>query len=664
MRRILLAGIALSMLAGPSPAQARNNGVAVGAGVVGVLGVLGALAAQQQAAQAAAQQQQLLLQQQEQQRQYYLQQQAAQAQIQQEQQQRAAEAQQRVQQQRQAEADAKARQHQAELKAVAKAQADAAFAEKQQQAAEAARVAQQQEAQAKALAEATAAAFKLRTDPAFTAVVGPDARDITVLVVGQDTANVVRNLDGNPTFQKGANACLPFGGIAADQNTIEWRFLMDVQKQVEHKGGLANASLVLTNCEPTDLAHADLIVFSHDQLANGSVEVLSPLLDLLRSHQYVVFNTYTIASFQAAEDAKAAAERGEQAREQATREAALTSFQTRDPSVVSAIHLDKPAPIVCILSSGDTDGLSYLIKRAKSPFAGLVTQASVIRQFSSPNDIFIAMKRRDCLAAVAPAGVLKTVMAALVRDGVKIEVESGTISDDDVAGWKVLATTEMAATQNQQEKDRAAERKHEAEQAAINHEQQALAAQRAKNDEATRREKLDAMRTVIASKAAAVVDNFAKQLQRHMDSIAAEVSATAQRAKLGTVLSPAEQAAQAAKYSGQRLDWTAPWDNQFANSVKEGWEYAPIQASLEDYGQAQWKSRTIEAISVRVNFPRLNKVIGEKSTACYIFSWIDDEEFSFVRQPMVTTCDDYASDFTGWKEATGFASQWKLLPPS
>ena len=155
---------------------------------------------------------------------------------------------------------------------------------------------------------------------------------------------MVRNLDGNPTFQKGANACLPFGGIAADQNSIQWRFLMNVQKQVEKKGGLANSSLVLTECEPVDFTHADLIVFSHDQIANGPAGVLGPLLDLIRSHQFTVFGTYTIARFQAAEDAKAAAERDEQVHEKAIREAALTSFQTRDPSVVSAIHLDKPAP--------------------------------------------------------------------------------------------------------------------------------------------------------------------------------------------------------------------------------------------------------------------------------------------------------------------------------
>ena len=588
-----------------------------------------------------------------QQQQQQQQQQQAQQQIQQERQRAAVEAQEKVRQRQQAEADARARQHQAELKAAADAQARAGAFERQQEA-----------EHARAVAEAQAVKAKLRTDPAFTTILGPDNRDITVLVVGQDTANVVRDLNGDPIFQKGANACLPFGGISPDQNTIEWRFLLDVQKRVEQKGSLPNGSLVLTGCDENAMAHSDLIVFTRDQLSNGAYETLSPLLDLLRSRQYVLFATYTIAGFQAAEEAKAVAERDEQARQKATREAALTSFQTRDASVVSAIHLDKPAPIVCILSSGDTDGLSYLIKRAKSPFAGLVTQASVIRQFSSPNDIFIAMKRRDCLAAVAPASVLKTVMAALVRDGVKIEVESGTISDSDVAGWKVLATSEMAAAQAQQEKDTANERRREAEESVARQEQQALAAQRAKNDEAARREKLEAMRKQTASKANAIVDDFAKRLQRHMDSVATEVADTQQRAKLGTVLSPTEQSALQVKYSKDRIDWAQPWVNQFAASVKEGWEYSAVQTSLEDYGQAQWKRRTVEAISVRVNFPRMNRVIGDKTAACAVFSWIDDEEFSFVRQPMVTACDDYSHDFTGWTEATGFISQWKLLPVS
>ena len=250
--------------------------------------------------------------------------------------------------------------------------------------------------------------------------------------------------------------------------------------------------------------------------------------------------------------------------------------------------------------------MSYLIKRPQSPFAGLVTKASVIRQFSSPNDIFIAMKRRDCLAAVAPAGVLKTVMGALVRDGVDIEVEAGTISDEEVAGWKVLATMRWR-------RPRISRKRIQPPSAVVRRNRQPpirnrhwLDAQRAKNDETARREKLEAVRKQIASKANAVVDGFAKHLQRHMDSVAAEVRDTPSAPSSGTVLSAQDQAAQQVKYSGERMDWATPWVSQFAKAVKEGWEYGAVQTSLEDYGQAQWHSRTIEAISVRVNLSRIN----------------------------------------------------------
>ena len=158
------------------------------------------------------------------------------------------------------------------------------------------------------------------------------------------------------------------------------------------------------------------------------------------------------------------------------------------------------------------------------------------------------------------------------------------------------------------------------------------------------------------------MDGFAKHLQRHMDSVAAEVRDTAQRAKLGTVLSAQDQSAQQVKYSGERMDWATPWVGQFAKTVKEGWEYGAVQTSLEDYGQAQWHSWTIEAISVRVTFSRINRVIGEKDATCYVFTWIDDQEFSFVRQAMVNPCGDYASAFTPWKQANAFTSQWMLLP--
>jgi hypothetical protein len=72
-------------------------------------------------------------------------------------------------------------------------------------------------------------------------------------------------------------------------------------------------------------------------------------------------------------------------------------------------------------------------------------------------------------------------------------------------------------------------------------------------------------------------------------------------------------------------------------------------------------NRTIEAISVRVEFPMMNRVIGQKATACVDFVWINDEEFDFERRPIAVSCDRYGATFTVWAQQNDFTSQWTLL---
>ena len=71
--------------------------------------------------------------------------------------------------------------------------------------------------------------------------------------------------------------------------------------------------------------------------------------------------------------------------------------------------------------------------------------------------------------------------------------------------------------------------------------------------------------------------------------------------------------------------------------------------------------RTIEAVSMRVEFPMLNRVIGERSVACIDFVWINDEEFGFPRNPITVSCDKYGPVFMSWSEENRFTSQWNLL---
>ena len=277
--------------------------------------------------------------------------------------------------------------------------------------------------------------------------------------------------------------------------------------------------------------------------------------------------------------------------------------------------------------------------------------------------IFLAFKRHECTAAVAPAGILRDVMAGLIRDGFKVEVDAGVITADQLAAWKVMSAQELADAQQKQKEATEAERQRETQQQAAEQDQQKLDAQRRANDEAARREELDRMRAQVASRANAVADDFSKKIQRHIASVVTEVNDTKLRAKSGRVLSAREQADLQAKYAADRLDFDT-WPELVANLVKQGWEISPPQVGIEDYGRAQWKQRTIEAITVRMEFPIVNRVIGERKTVCEAFIFINDDEFQFIRQPQAVPCDDYARTFEQWAQANAFVSQWKLLQPT
>jgi hypothetical protein len=546
-----------------------------------------------------------------------------------------------VRQHQQADAAEKARQEQAAVKA-AKAQADAAAADEKQR---------------------LATANKLRTDPVFSTILGPDGRDITVLVVGGETASVVRNLKGEPVFQKGAIACMPFGWASADADTPNSRFLVDVRKQFEQKFGLINSSLLLTTCDPASLGNYPLIVFTGAQIANGAGEILGPLADSLRRRQFVLLHTYAIADFVAAEAARAEAAQAKAMREEAERNAALASFAERDASVVSLIHVEAPASVVCVASSPDPDGVRYLLKRAGSPFAGTVTPASVTREYPSSDAIFIAIKRKECTAAAAPAGMLKDVMAGLIRDGFKVEVDKGLISAEALAAWKTLSAQELAQAQDEQKRALEADRLRQEQRKIREAEQRKLDDQRRHNDEYARREELDRMQKQVASKATAVMEDFTRKVQKHFASLASELNDTRQRAKGGHVLTRQEQAELQSRYANDRISLES-WPSEVETMLKEGWEFNDPKTALEDYGRAQWKERTIEAITVRMEFPIVNRVIGERKLLCKDITWINDEEFQFTRQMQVVSCDDYQREFAIWSQANGFVSQWKLLQPA
>ena len=420
------------------------------------------------------------------------------------------------------------------------------------------------------------------------------------------------------------------------------RFLSGVMASIARKGGVAGASIIPRVCDPSDLNSYALVIFSAGQVATTeSPEALSGVVNGLVSARFTALGTFTVAAFDAKENAAIADAQAKAAEQAAEREAGRQSFAIRNAAVISAIYLRSPAPVVCLMAP-DPDGVRYLLSRSDSPFSRFITPDTTIVGAGSANDIFIAMKSHSCSAAIAPAGALKEIVAAFVRENIPIEIASGYLDSRKLANWKVLKEQSLVAEQAAQAAALKAQREADAKQQAEAAEGKALEAQREKNDEAIRQQKMQQMRKLVASKATAVVESFVGQLRLYMQTVHDKVAA-----KQAPGMQP--------------MSIFEPWADRFVTQVERGWEFQPVRASIEDYGRAQWKDRTIEAISVRVEFPMLNRVIGERRTDCIDFTWINDEEFGFWRNPMTVACDEHGAAFKAWADSNSFASQWQLL---
>ena len=209
------------------------------------------------------------------------------------------------------------------------------------------------------------AATKLRTDPVLLSVLGADPRDVTALVVGKDTANVIRNMEGHPVFQNRRPQPVCHSAVWLLSPTARnGVFLASVTHTIIEKGGLVanEPSLMATVCVvANEFGRYDLVLFSGAQVANGTLEVLSPLVDTLRQRQSVSSGTFTVRGFLAGEAAKAAAAKAEAAKQAAERDEARAGFQTRDATTISGIHLGSAAAVVCLMAS-DADGVRYILK--------------------------------------------------------------------------------------------------------------------------------------------------------------------------------------------------------------------------------------------------------------------------------------------------------------
>jgi len=89
----------------------------------------------------------------------------------------------------------------------------------------------------------------------------------------------------------------------------------------------------------------------------------------------------------------------------------------------------------------------------------------------------------------------------------------------------------------------------------------------------------------------------------------------------------------------------------------EQWELMTVDTSLEDYGIAEFKGRSLEAAFARTKIKMRNRMEGEYREQCFVTAFLADAEFEVERQPMSSNCEDRET-LAKYRLAQRFTSRW------
>jgi len=90
----------------------------------------------------------------------------------------------------------------------------------------------------------------------------------------------------------------------------------------------------------------------------------------------------------------------------------------------------------------------------------------------------------------------------------------------------------------------------------------------------------------------------------------------------------------------------------------EGWEFIDRSAELLDFGLADWDSRRLEAVVIRVDLESRNPVLGRYDRTCIVMGYLIDTEFERRRDAFEVDCSGADAVVADWQTGRNFTSRW------
>ncbi len=90
----------------------------------------------------------------------------------------------------------------------------------------------------------------------------------------------------------------------------------------------------------------------------------------------------------------------------------------------------------------------------------------------------------------------------------------------------------------------------------------------------------------------------------------------------------------------------------------QGWEFIDRNAELVDFGLADWDTRRLEAVVIRVDLESRNPVLGRYEQTCIVMGYLIDTEFERRRDAFETGCPGAGTVVEDWQTGRNFTSRW------
>lgn len=425
--------------------------------------------------------------------------------------------------------------------------------------------------------------------------------------------HAIRNLVGALTFEGSeAVACWHHDAPARDLATsMAW-------KRVQTAGV---RKVKVTTCQPESLAKTDIVLLRRGDFLRGNILYSRPFVELVEKGDFAVMATVLWSDIGAQADA-----------ERQLSQDIERGIATGARDGFGWLRLESETPKTCMITATFASAHEAILF-VRAPFAADLPESMDL----FPMDLeraFYAMQRGQCGVVYANSADLRTLILAAKREGIAYSVLPNWVTPQELK--QIVDGLEQTAREETAQLEAARARKL------------AAAALEAQNTEA--KAKLDAAKALADAETA-----------RAREALLRKTYGQEANGAYKSLEQTARGFFDASDARGDRTEFSrlfpalAAWQ---AASLNDGWEFAPIDGEIIDYGTASWKDRRSEVILARFEILSTNRVLGENKRSCFVIGYLIDAEFQMLRDPLEATCDQAQPIVSEWKQGRSFESRW------